>query len=54
MVAVSLVQVKKLHWGKLSQISRDKLSTLKQDVTASKFYKYSHKNYESLNVVFHC
>ena len=47
MVAVSLLQVKKLRWGKLSQISQGKLS-------APKYCEFSNENCEKLNVVFHC
>ena len=39
MVAVSLLQVKKLRWGKLSQISQGKLS-------APKYCKISDENYK--------
>ena len=45
MVAVSLVQVKKLCWGKLSQLS------------ASKYCEFSDGNFEDetlLYVAFHC
>ena len=37
MMAVSLLQVKKLRWGKLTQISQVKLS-------APKYYKFSDEN----------
>ena len=47
MVAMSLLQVKKLRWGKMSQISQDKLS-------APKYCKFSDENSEQLYVVFHC
>ena len=47
MVAVSLLQVSKWRWGKLSQISQWKLS-------APKYCECSDKNCESLYVVFHC
>ena len=39
MVAVSLLQVKKWHWGKLSQISQGKLS-------APKYFEFSDENGE--------
>ena len=39
MVAVSLLQVKKWRWGKLSQISQDKLS-------AQKWCEFSDENDE--------
>ena len=38
-VAVSLLQVKKWRWGKLSQISQGKLS-------APKYCEFSDENYE--------
>ena len=47
MVAVSLLQVKKLRWGKLSQI-------LQRKVSAPKYCEFSDENCESLYVVFHC
>ena len=47
MVAVSLLQVKKLHWGKLSQVSQGKLS-------APKYCEFSDENCEQLYTVFHC
>ena len=47
MMAVSLLQVKKLRWGKLSQISQGKLS-------APKYCEFSDENYELLYLVFHC
>ena len=47
MVAVSLLQVKKWHRGKLSQISQGKLS-------APKYCEFSDENWELLYVVFHC
>ena len=46
MVAVSLLQVKKWRRGKLSQISRGKLSALK-------YREFSDENCESLYLVFH-
>ena len=39
MMAVSVLQVKKWRWGKLSQISQGKLS-------ASKYYEFSDENCE--------
>ena len=39
MVAVNLLQVKKLRWGKLSQISQGKFS-------APKYYELSEENCE--------
>ena len=47
MVAVSLLQVKKWRWGKLSQISQGKFS-------ASKYGDFSDENCELFYVVFHC
>ena len=47
MVAVSLLQVKKWRWGKLSQISEGKLSV-------PKYYEFSDENCEELYVVFCC
>ena len=47
MVAVSLLQVKKLSWGKLSQISQGKSSD-------PKYCEFSDENCEELSVVFHC
>ena len=47
MVAGSLLRVKKLRWGKLSQISQEKLS-------ASKYCEFSDESCEELYVVFHC
>ena len=47
MVAVSLLQVNKWRWGKLSQILQSKLS-------APKYCEFSDENCEQLYVVFHC
>ena len=47
MVAVSLLQVKRWRWGKLSQISQGKLS-------APKYCEFSDENCEQLHVVFYC
>ena len=47
MVAVSLLQIKKCRWGKLSQIAQGKLS-------APKYCKFLDENCEQLHVVFHC
>ena len=47
MVAVTLLQLKKWRWGKLSQISQGKLA-------APKYCEFSDENREQLYVVFHC
>ena len=46
MVAVSLLQVKKWRWGKLSQFSLGKFS-------APKYFEFSNENCELSYVVFH-